>query len=61
MQRAKTKWKQDKQVWGKEKAAVLESNNKLGQALSMEQTEKRGLARQLLSLSGNFIINYSKL
>jgi hypothetical protein len=50
MQRAKTKWKQDKQVWGKEKAAVLESNNKLGEALSKEQTEKRGLARQLLSL-----------
>ena len=29
---------------------VIESNNKLGQALSMEQTEKRCLARQLLSL-----------
>ena len=50
MQRAKTKREQDKQVWAKEKAAVLESNNKLGQALSMEQTEKRGLARQLLLL-----------
>ena len=48
--RVKTKREQDKQVWAKEKAAVLESNNKLGQALSMEQTEKRGLARQLLSL-----------
>ncbi len=50
MHRAKTKRKQDKQVWAKEKAAVLESNSKLGQALSMEQTEKRGFARQLLSL-----------
>ena len=31
-------------------AAVLESNNKLGQALLMEQTEKIDLARHLLSL-----------
>ena len=36
--RVKTKRGQDKQVWAKEKAAVVEINNKLGQALSMEQT-----------------------
>ncbi len=44
--RANTQREEDRKSIGE----MVECNNKLGQALSTEQTEKRGLARQLLLL-----------